>query len=104
MKNWNELSITDKNDIIKVAVQNGITTLPEIRKRYNEFAEGGDIVVPTNENIYAEGGSIHIKPYVLQGKTYYRNGGVLEGDFDVEDISDEEIRELGKLGYIVEIL
>ena len=42
MKNWNELSITDKNDIIKVAVQNGITTLPEIRERYNEFAEGGE--------------------------------------------------------------
>lgn len=41
MKNWNELSIKDKNDIIKVAVRNGITTLPEIRERYNEFAEGG---------------------------------------------------------------
>lgn len=62
MKNWNELSITDKNDIIRVAVQNGITALPDIRERYNEFAEGGDIVAPVDENVYAEGGSIHIKP------------------------------------------
>ena len=58
MKNWNELSITDKNDIIKVAVQNGITTLPEIRERYNEFAEGGNIVVPIDENVYADGGNL----------------------------------------------
>ena len=42
MKTWDELSIKDKNDIIKVAVQNGITALPDIRERYNEFAEGGD--------------------------------------------------------------
>lgn len=51
MKNWNELSIRDKNDIIRVAVQNGITTLPEIRERYNEFAEGGD----TQEDEQSEG-------------------------------------------------
>lgn len=53
---------------------------------------------------YAEGGSIRIKPYILEGKRYYKNGGVLEGDFDVDDLSREEIEELNKLGYIVEIL
>lgn len=48
MKTWKELSIRDKNDIIKVAVQNGISNLDDIRARYNEFAEGG--------NLYWDGG------------------------------------------------
>ena len=63
MKNWNELSIRDKNDIIKVAVQNGITILPEIRERYNEFAEGGGLDIGDAEeaNEYSAGGKIHIK-------------------------------------------
>ena len=44
MKTWNELSIRDKNDIIRVAVQNGITALPDIREKYNEFADGGPTI------------------------------------------------------------
>jgi GH24 family phage-related lysozyme (muramidase) len=43
MKLWNELSLAEKGDIMKVAVRNGIKTLPEIRQAYNEFAEGGDV-------------------------------------------------------------
>ena len=46
---WNSLSIKEKSDIINVAVRNGITTLPEIKERYNEFAKGGDI---SDENYY----------------------------------------------------
>lgn len=38
---WNSLSLADKAEMIKVAVANGITTLPEIRSAYNEFAKGG---------------------------------------------------------------
>lgn len=38
---WNDLSISDKAEMIKVAIANGITTLPEIRRTYNEFAKGG---------------------------------------------------------------
>lgn len=52
----------------------------------------------------AKGGSIHIKPEIFSGKVYYRNGGILEGDFEVDNISDEELRELAILGYNVEIL
>ena len=33
--------MSEKSDVIKVAVRNGITTLPEIRAKYNEFSEGG---------------------------------------------------------------
>ena len=38
---WNSLSYADKADMMKVAITNGITTLPEIRNAYNEFAKGG---------------------------------------------------------------
>lgn len=41
-KSWDELSMKEKADMIRVAVDNGITTLPEIREKYNEFAMGGD--------------------------------------------------------------
>lgn len=38
---WDNLSISDKAEMMKVAIANGITTLPEIKKVYNEFAKGG---------------------------------------------------------------
>ena len=45
---WNELSMKEKADIIKVGVKHGITRLADIRAKYNEFALGG--------NLYDEGG------------------------------------------------
>lgn len=45
---WDNLSIREKADMMKAAIRNGITTLPEIKQAYNEFAEGG--------NIYGNGG------------------------------------------------
>ena len=38
---WNSLSYADKAEMMKVAIANDITTLPEIRNAYNEFAKGG---------------------------------------------------------------
>lgn len=38
---WNFLSMKDKAEMMRVAIKNGITTLPEIREAYNKFAEGG---------------------------------------------------------------
>ena len=46
---WNNLSMADKAAMMEVAIRNGITTLPEIREAYNEFAKGGDI---SDENYY----------------------------------------------------
>jgi hypothetical protein len=45
-KQWNDLSMTEKSEMMKVAVRNGITNLNDIRQAYNEFADGGDIVTP----------------------------------------------------------
>lgn len=38
---WNELSLKDKADYIKEAVNNGIYNLSDIRNRYNMYANGG---------------------------------------------------------------
>lgn len=40
---WDKLLMKEKAAMIKVAVDNGISNLNDIRKVYNEFAEGGDI-------------------------------------------------------------
>jgi len=42
MTTWNDLSIREKAEMMRAAVRNGITTLPEIREAYNKFAEGGN--------------------------------------------------------------
>lgn len=41
MNNWNDLSLKEKADVMKVAIGNGIYSLSDIRKAYNEYAEGG---------------------------------------------------------------
>lgn len=38
-KHWNELSMTDKSDAIASAVRNGVTTLEDIRKAWNDYAD-----------------------------------------------------------------
>ena len=58
-KKWNDLSLAEKSEMIGVAVKNGITDLPTIRAKYNEFAEGGDV---EEVNEHSSGGKIHIKP------------------------------------------
>jgi hypothetical protein len=39
---WDNLSMLEKSEMMKVAVRNGITDLKTIKEKYNEFAEGGD--------------------------------------------------------------
>lgn len=48
-KHWDELSITDKNDIMATAIKNGITNLQDIIDKWNEFAEGGSIHIAKNK-------------------------------------------------------
>lgn len=45
---WNKLSMKDRAEYIKLGVANGITSLDEIRKVYNQYAGGGelDVVLP----------------------------------------------------------
>lgn len=38
-KHWNELSMLDKSDVMAAAVKNGVTTLEDIRKAWNDYAD-----------------------------------------------------------------
>lgn len=40
-KPWEDISLEEKSDIMKVAVHQGIRNLEDIKKSYNSFAEGG---------------------------------------------------------------
>lgn len=40
-KQWNDLSLREMSDVMSVAVRHGITSLQDIRDKWNEFAEGG---------------------------------------------------------------
>lgn len=42
-KEWQELSAGDKYEIMGVAIKNGVTDLPTIRKKWSEFAKGGKL-------------------------------------------------------------
>ena len=39
MSKWDELSMAEKAEMMKVAVRQGITNLSDIKQRYNEFAD-----------------------------------------------------------------
>ena len=43
LNSWDELSMQEKADMIRVAVRNGLIHLDDIKNRYNEFAKGGKI-------------------------------------------------------------
>lgn len=58
---WDKLSMAEKSEMMKVAVRNGVTNLQEIRKKYNEFAEGGDKETPRP---VTTGGAGYIPPAV----------------------------------------
>ena len=41
MRNWNELSMAEKANVMKLAIEGGVYNLDSIRNGYNKFAEGG---------------------------------------------------------------
>lgn len=49
-KTWDNLSMTEKSEMMRVAIENGITTLPEIREAYNKFAKGGNLYSGTENH------------------------------------------------------
>lgn len=77
-KHWNELSMADKSDAIASAVRNGVTTLEDIRKAWDDYADSG----------YREDGS------------YRDNSEDMENTPDeYDDAYQEETHEYLKGGY-----
>lgn len=48
---WKSLSMKNKAKLIKLYVDNGITSLNKIREDYNSYSEGGQIISTTEEDI-----------------------------------------------------
>lgn len=48
-KKWEDLSMKERGEMIRVAIRNGITNLSDIKSKYNEFAEGGNLYGGTTQ-------------------------------------------------------
>ena len=46
MNNWEKLSLKAKSELMSIYLKNGITSLDEMKKHYNNFAEGGNTDIP----------------------------------------------------------
>lgn len=40
---WEELSMSDRSNLMKTYLQNGVTQLSAMRDHYNKFADGGEV-------------------------------------------------------------
>ena len=49
MRAWNELSMAEKADVMKLAVEGGVYDLDAIRNGYNEYAKGGKIHIDSSK-------------------------------------------------------
>jgi hypothetical protein len=38
--NWSDLSMSQRGELMSIYLKNGITSLDEMKKHYNSFAEG----------------------------------------------------------------
>ena len=60
-RKWDELSLREKSEMMRVAIQNGVTNLKDIRQKYNEFAEERNL----KENLFPTGGVLPTTPILL---------------------------------------
>ena len=40
---WEELSMSDRSNLMKAYLQNGVVRLSDMRDHYNKFADGGEV-------------------------------------------------------------
>lgn len=77
---WNDLSMREKADIIKVGVKHGLNRLADIKSKYNELAEGDSL---EDINLYSKGGkknrgnqAITISPNVYKAMKFFMDRGM----------------------------
>lgn len=120
---WDSLSMKEKSDMMKVAVQQGIYNLSDIRKAYNEYAEGGDtekeyyagtlpeveISTPRIDSYIAQPSSTYTAPYISEfpdirfiGSRYDRDTLTDKGGKPADDISYKERWERQKRERTIE--
>lgn len=89
---WDSLSLSDKAEMMKVAIDNGITTLPDIREAYNEFANGG--------NLYKKGGPVAHDAKYNHAVTLYQ--GYIDRGMNPQtalELTNQKIAEKGWTGW-----
>ena len=60
MRTWNELSMAEKADVMKLAIDGGVYDLDAIRSGYNEYARGGKIHIdPSKKGTFTAAASKH---------------------------------------------
>ena len=77
--NWQDLSMSERSELMKLYLKNGITSLSAMKEHYNNFAEGGlmnDDEPPkpkfkqSQEQYYDRNNDI-IYAIEIKGKLYY---------------------------------
>lgn len=87
-RQWDNLSLSEKSDIMREAVANGITSLREIRQAYNEYAEGG-IMDELEGTVTENQESIEAAKY-NDGSHLFNDGGYKPSASIMRDIANWE--------------
>lgn len=68
---WNDLSMAQRGELMKVFIQNGIYDLNTMKKEYDSMHQSGDEVTLPNysQNVFAEGGNIDGNPDDIDNRT-----------------------------------
>lgn len=82
---WDNLTMSQKQALMKIYVNNGITNLDEIRNHYNRFDEGGfinpykqgDTYTESDECAYFSNHTLNDQGYMMSGDAWTPRGGDL---------------------------
>lgn len=124
---WNDLNMTQRNELIKLYLNNGISSLDKMKEHYNSFAKGGSLDKPDDERPYipnSEQNYGYLKPvevtadrpeymygltdydWARANSPYYRNNLGARARF-IRDVGTKNLtgqsdymRDVNKLSYI----
>lgn len=93
---WNDLSMADRAKYIQLGVQNGITSLSDIRNTYNNYAEGGPkITLKSGKSLeykegqwYYDGKPRATKNFTIIGQDGYRRSLTPDGSLTIQDVDN----------------
>ena len=95
---WDKLSMAEKAAYIKVGVQNGITSLNDIKKAYNTYADGGtmlpEVVVTPRMNYINYTGEETNAPTLEQYKQARRNETRANALLDMQNTTEPTVPSL----------
>jgi hypothetical protein len=91
---WDDLTMSQKQALMKIYVNNGVTNLDEIRNHYNRFDEGGftnpynhgDSYTESTECAYFSNHTLNDQGYMMSGNAWTPRGGdIIYNGFDSQN-------------------